>query len=186
MDFNKLATLKRQANLSLKAQAYLDNGSARPPKRKNIGDDANDEEGDDTPDRQPKKGRVAQNNGVGPTPASKDSNPRVLTASRLAAASQVSLGDGNIPKTGRASQGDGAVRVGLSRGASNPRIPSASRSTASRASSGSVGDMTSSTEPSVEVEGHNAEMEEVVEVYDSEETPEDRNPKESDEEQLGT
>lgn len=167
MDFNKLATSKRQANLSLKARAYVDDSGTKPPKRKSIGNNAKDVEGDDAPEHGPKKGRLAQNNGAGPTPASKDSNPHASTASRSS------------------SQGDGAARVGLSSGASNPRIPSASRSTAPRASLGSVGDVTSSAEPSVEDEAlivSDVEMEE-VEVQDK--NPAGKKLKESDEEQLG-
>jgi hypothetical protein len=109
MDFNKLATSKRQANLSHKAQAYVDNGSARPAKRKNISNDpSNVDQSDDTP--RYRKGRLAENNGVG-----LDSNPHIqLIASRSVTASGASFGNSNVPtapKMGRSSQGNSMAHV---------------------------------------------------------------------------
>ena len=76
--------------------------------------------------------------------------------------------------------------MGLSSGASNPHIPSASRSTAPRASLGSVGDVTLSAEPSVEDEALIVSDVEMEEVKVQDKNPAGKKLKESDEEQLGT
>lgn len=84
---------------------------------------------------------------------------------------------------------------------SNPHISTGSRSATascvslgngniptSRASSGSVGDMTSSTDPSVKVKAlisSDVEMEDAVKVEDSDKHLVPTEPKETDEEMLG-
>ncbi len=140
MDFNKLTSSKRQARLSNKAQAYVDNTGKRPSKRQTVGNGSDADEDDNN--RTPKKGRLSQNSGVG-LALPRASNPRVSTVMSGSATSRTSLGNDDTLalKIGRSTQIDGA---GLSPSpqTSIPCVPLASGLVLSRASLGSVGNAT--------------------------------------------
>ena len=177
MDFNKLMSSKRQANLSNKAQAYVDGNIGTKHKTISNNTDVNQDDNNTPEEPAPKKGRMSQNSSVGLV-LPRASNPRVSTVISGSATSSTSLGnDTPALKIGRSTQIDGASRLSLSWQASVPCTPLASRLVSSRASLGSVGDATLPTEPSVETEVLTSDMEtgRIIEVRDSDEEPENTN-----------
>ena len=151
--------------------------------------DVNQDNNDTPEEPAPKKGRMSQNSSVGLV-LPRASNPRVSTVISGSATSSTSLGnDTPALKIGRLTQIDGASGLSLLWQASVPRAPLASGLVSSRASLGSVGDATSPTEPSVEIEVLTGDMETggTIEVRDSDEEPEntDSDTEEAQQKKLG-